>query len=215
MRLALGNPGQAHHLQGFLGALPRFFFAQAFHLQAEHDVLFDRQMGEERVVLKYGVDWTMVSRDAFHGAATDQDAPGRRLLEPGDQAQGRGFAAAAGSEQGEKLAVGDLHANLVDRAHDRSAGLELLDDIAQLDVGCRHVRDLFGRRTFDRFSRLRRAGAYCPRKISISSQALLMSSSASAPTSMMAKRFATCSGVGKIAGSLRISSSMKPDSIEA
>ncbi|MDQ0383003.1 hypothetical protein FB470_006997 [Amycolatopsis thermophila] len=49
-------------------------------------------------------------------AVAEEDAARRQRRQPGDRAQQRGLAAAAGTEQHEELAVADVQRDLVDRA---------------------------------------------------------------------------------------------------
>ena len=87
--------------------------------QAERDVLVDRQVREERVVLEDRVDVALVGRQPGHVLALQLDQAGGRLLEPADHPQGRGLAAARGAEEAEELAVLDLEVDVVDRDHVR------------------------------------------------------------------------------------------------
>ena len=82
-------------------------------------------MGEERVILKDGVDGPVVGGDALHRDAANEDFAGGRLFEAGDKTQRRRLAAAAWSQQREELAIGDLHADMIDRA----------------DLACRRIRN--------------------------------------------------------------------------
>ena len=70
---------------------------------------------EERVALEHRVDRPLVRLDRGHVLPADQDAAGGRVLEPGDQAQGRRLAASRGAEQGEERSRGDQQVELLDR----------------------------------------------------------------------------------------------------
>ena len=104
--------------------------------KAEGDVLEDRQVREERVVLEDRVDVALVRRQPRHVLALELDQPGGRLLEAADHPQRRRLAAAGRAEEAEELAVPDLEVDVVDG--DRVA--ELLDDIDETDVDLRHSR---------------------------------------------------------------------------
>src|SRR5437016_3535253 len=66
------EPDQRKHL-----TYPRrgLVLGQAFLLESEGDVLFDREMGKQRVALKHHVDRTPVRRHAGKILAVEQNAP--------------------------------------------------------------------------------------------------------------------------------------------
>ncbi len=115
MRPARGEilqPDQAQHVGDAAGDLvPR----QAFLLETERHVGLHRQMREQRIALKHHVDRTPVRRHPREIDAVEQDATGIRPLEPGDQTQQRGLAAARGAEQREEFAVVNVEGELVER----------------------------------------------------------------------------------------------------
>ena len=108
----------------------------ALAAQPEGDVLVDRQVREQRVVLEDRVDVALVGRQPGDVLALELDQPGRRLLEAADHPQGRRLAAAGRPEEAEELAVLDLEVDVVDG--DRIA--ELLDHIDEPDVDVGTVR---------------------------------------------------------------------------
>ncbi len=126
-RLVPGQLDQGEHLGdpaldlGILGALAA---------EAECDVLEDREVREERVVLEDGVDVALVGRQPGHVLALELDQARGRCLEATDHPQGRRLAAPRRPEQAEELTVADLEVDVVDG--DRLA--ELLDHIHELDV---------------------------------------------------------------------------------
>src|SRR3546814_2211599 len=62
-------------------------------------------VGEERVVLKDGVDVAPIGRDPRDVPAVEQNAPGGGQLEARDHPQRRRLAAAGGAEEREELAA--------------------------------------------------------------------------------------------------------------
>ena len=95
--------------------------------QAVGDVLADRHMRKERVVLEHGVDVALVGRHAFGGLAENLDMPLVRLLEAGNEAQAGGLAGARRPEHGEELAFGDVEGDAVDGA-DRAEMAAAVDE---------------------------------------------------------------------------------------
>ena len=107
----------------------------ALATQPEGDVLVDRQVREERVVLEDRVHVPPVRRQPRHVLAMELDQPGRRLFEAADHPQGGRLAAAGGTEEAEELGILDLEVDVVDGDHIP----ELLDDVGQPDLD-RHGR---------------------------------------------------------------------------
>src|SRR6185312_4766474 len=83
-------------------------------LEAEGDVVPDRQVREQRVVLEDGVDVALVGRQPRDVGAGELDEARRRLLEAADHAQGRRLAAARWPEEAEELALLDVEIDVVD-----------------------------------------------------------------------------------------------------
>ena len=107
----------------------------ALATQPEGDVLVDRQVRKERVVLEDRVDVPPVGRQPRHVLAMELDQSGRRLFEAADHPQGGRLAAAGGTEEAEELGIFDLEVDVVDGDHIT----ELLDDVGQPDLD-RHGR---------------------------------------------------------------------------
>ena len=80
----------------------------ALQLQPEADVLGNRHVREERVVLEDHVHVALRRRHVRDVLALEQDPALCRVLEAGDHPQRRRLAAAARAEQREELAGGDL-----------------------------------------------------------------------------------------------------------
>src|SRR3990172_3120331 len=109
--LAGPTPGEGRQLDhrervgGPVASLPP---RDLLHLQAVPDVLLDRHVREQRVVLEDGVHVTLVRRQACDVLPAEQDAPLARGLEPRDHAQARGLARAGRAEHREELTLGNL-----------------------------------------------------------------------------------------------------------
>jgi hypothetical protein len=87
------------------------------------------------VVLEYDRDIAVLRRDAVHHAAADPDLALGRVLEPGDDPQRRGLAAARGPDQDEQLPVHHLEVHPADRV--AVLFLEALAHAAQHELGHR------------------------------------------------------------------------------
>ena len=100
--------------------------------QAERDVARHAEMGEEGVILEDHADpaplgWNPPaagSGGVVDAVPADLDRPGMGPLEPGDDPQRRRLAAAAGSEQGQKLAALDVE---IDAAEHLDVAVALLE----------------------------------------------------------------------------------------
>ena len=99
-----------------LALASRSALRNALDHEAVGDVLADRHMRKERVVLEHRVDVALVGRHAFGGLAEDLDVALVGLLEAGDQAQAGGLARARRPEHGEELAFGDVERDAIDGA---------------------------------------------------------------------------------------------------
>ncbi|MNC55613.1 hypothetical protein D3C75_1051510 [compost metagenome] len=64
-------------------------------------------MGEQRVGLKHHTDVPLLNRAIGHVLAVDEDLPATGFLQPGDQAQDRGFTAAGRAKQRHHIPTGD------------------------------------------------------------------------------------------------------------
>ncbi len=106
--------------------------------KTERDVLVDRQVREEGVVLEDRVDVPLVGRQPGDVLALELDEARCRGLEPADHPEGGRLAAAGRSEEREELAGLDLEVDVID-----DHGLAVaLDDIYQLDVDRGHGRSV-------------------------------------------------------------------------
>ena len=103
-RFEAAEPDEAECLTG----LCRRFGAGAADVeQAEGDVVAHVEMREQRVGLEHHGDVAPRHRQPRHVLAVDQDLPAACHLQPRDQAQRGGLAAAGGSEQGDQRAGRD------------------------------------------------------------------------------------------------------------
>ena len=130
-RAVLVAAGELDELERLARALLALALSDLALLQAVGDVVEDRHVREERVLLEDGVHVALVGRRARDVAAADQDLALVGLLEAGDHPQRRRLAAAARPEQRQELALVDAQ---VDRVH-RDERAEPLRDRAELDIG--------------------------------------------------------------------------------
>ena len=95
--------------------------------QAETDVLADVEPGEERVALEHHA---AVGAGAHDPGAVEPDLAGRRRLEPGDQPQQGGLAAARRAQHRDEVVVGDFEPDRQQRLRRRGVAL-----VAGKDLG--------------------------------------------------------------------------------
>ena len=111
------HAGQPHQLQG--GVRPSLDLAAVEPgpalPQAKADILGDGHVGEQRIVLEHHVDRPAIGGNADHRLAGDGDLALVGLLEPGDQPQRGGLAAARRAEEGMERAARNLEGHRVDR----------------------------------------------------------------------------------------------------
>ena len=100
--------------QGVADAPSHLVLGHALALGPEGDVVADRQVRKQRVVLEHHVHGPLVGWLAGHVAVAQQDAAARRQLEAADHPQGRRLAAARWAQEREELAGGHLEGHVVD-----------------------------------------------------------------------------------------------------
>ncbi len=89
-------------------------------LQGVNDILVDRLVGPNGIVLEDNPNPSLLGRDVdFSGRRGNEpianaDLAAVGLLEPGDQSQDDGFAAPRGAEEGEAFAVSDRDGEIAD-----------------------------------------------------------------------------------------------------
>ena len=120
-------PGQPNERQQLAGARGRLRGRHAVHAQPERDVADHVAMREERVVLEHQAQLPAVRRDAREVVAVPHDAAAHGRLEPGDGAEQRALAAAAGTENRHDFAVFDDEVDAVERDGVAVADFERLD----------------------------------------------------------------------------------------
>src|SRR5690606_41190458 len=99
--------------------------------ETKSDIIINRKMREERIMLKHRIDRPQIGRRLPHLDPVDQDLAARRHFETRDHAERRRLSAPAGTEQGEKLARSDRKGDTVERGH-ISKALCQLDQLDQL-----------------------------------------------------------------------------------
>ncbi len=92
-----------------LAVLPEF--------QSEREILVDRHVGVEGVVLKDHGDVAIFRRDIVHDLAVDADGASRNIFEPGDHPEHGGFAAAGGADEDDELLVLNRDVDVPDGGH--------------------------------------------------------------------------------------------------
>ena len=82
-------------------------------LQSKGQIVVDRHMGIERVVLENHRDIAIFRRNIIHPPIADKNIALRDLFQSGDHPQGRGFAAAGRPDQNDKFPVLDFEIDVV------------------------------------------------------------------------------------------------------
>src|SRR5579885_718667 len=107
-RLAVEIVGEVQDLGGLLHLLTDDLSRHARHLQPEADVAAHAHMGIERVGLEDHGEPALGRRHVAHIGPVDLDPAAARILEPGDEPQQGGLAAARGADEDDEGAVLDL-----------------------------------------------------------------------------------------------------------
>lgn len=103
VRVVLFLAAQCHQAD-HVGYLARNLAArQLLQLQAEGNVLFHAHVGEQRIALEHHADAAFLRRGAGDVLAVDANTARVDVGQPGQAAQQRGFAAAAGAQQGDEF----------------------------------------------------------------------------------------------------------------
>ena len=122
-RLAVEMVGEADDLRGLRDPLLRFLLRHFAQLQREPDVLRNRHVRIERVVLEHHRDIARAGRQVVDDTVADPNVALADLLEAGDHAQRRRLAAARRSDEDDELAVLDVEVQVGDRAMAVAVGL--------------------------------------------------------------------------------------------
>ena len=109
-----------------LGVEPRF----SADLEAEHDVAFDREPGEEGVTLE---DHATVGAGAVDGVAVEEDLAIVREIETGDNPGERGFSAAGWADDGDEFPAANGDRNAVEGGVRAGAVTEDFGDVAGVE----------------------------------------------------------------------------------
>ncbi len=113
--LALQQVGEAERLARALDAAADLRLRSAARTEAEGDVLEDRHVRIERVVLEDHRDVAPPRVELVDRLVADRDLAGGDLLEAGDHPQGGRLAAAGGADEDHELAGFDLEREVVER----------------------------------------------------------------------------------------------------
>jgi hypothetical protein len=113
-RLALEEIGDAENARDLGDARPDLRLLGSPHLQTEPDVVRDRHVRIQRVVLEHHRHVALARLELVHRTVADRDRPAADLLEAGDHAEHRRLTAAGRADEHDELAVRDLE---IERAH--------------------------------------------------------------------------------------------------
>ena len=116
-RLAVQEMRHAERPAGILDAPVDLRPAHAAHLQSEPDVLANGQVRVKGVVLEHHRNVPVPRRQVRDVAVTENDAAAGGRLQAGEDFQHRGLAAARGSDEDDKLTVGNLQREGFQRLH--------------------------------------------------------------------------------------------------
>ena len=112
VRELVREPGQPHHIKELGGPGLDLGGGQALLLGAVADVLPHREPGKQAVVLEHD---TAVRARSGHGGVAQPDTALRGGFEAGEDAQQRALAAAAGSDNGDEFAGGNVQVDVSHR----------------------------------------------------------------------------------------------------
>ena len=99
---------EVHELQGVVDLAVDIALALFLDLEAEGYVLRHGHMGEEGVLLEHGVELPLVGGQAGDVLSREVYVARIRLLEAADDTQRCGFAATAGTQEGNELVLFDV-----------------------------------------------------------------------------------------------------------
>ena len=86
-------------------------------LQREDDVLPNREMRIERIVLKHHAHSAFFRRQRRHVLIPEKDLAAGRLFQAADHVQRRTFSTARGAQKADEFPVGDLEIKILHRCH--------------------------------------------------------------------------------------------------
>ena len=111
---AMAEAPEADQIEHALDPFLRFGPRPPSHRQRERDVVGDRQMREQRVVLEHHAEIPGMRRLIEDRASVEQDVPGRRLLEAREHHQGRGLARSGRTQERQEFSGLDRKVELLD-----------------------------------------------------------------------------------------------------
>ena len=133
--ITLFHARQADEVDHFQDPLPYLLFRPLLDFQAEGDVIENGHIAEQGVVLEDEADAPLGSGNVVDPAAVDEDVAAVGILQAGQHAQDRRLAAAAGTEEGDELALVDAKGNVARRVE----GAVILFDVFHFDIHELHL----------------------------------------------------------------------------
>ncbi len=134
MRIAFRKPVELNEIEQLVDPIANRRFAHPLRArtdtEAKRDVLEDRHVAEERVVLEHEADLPFTRMRVRRIFAVEADRAGIRYLQPRDDAQQRRLARTGGPEKCDELAGRNLQVDMVDRRETAEA----LDHAGQLNA---------------------------------------------------------------------------------
>ena len=112
----VGEPGEAHEVEGLGDPCLRDVACDVLHAQPERDVPGHVPMGEQRVVLEHQPEAAPVRRHLGEIVGIPRHVAGGARLQSRDHAQQRALATPARAEHTDDLAVAHVEAHAVERA---------------------------------------------------------------------------------------------------
>src|SRR5690606_34023446 len=117
--IALLQPGQLYQVEQLRGAAADLGLGgtrrAGAHLQPETDILGDRHVLEQRVVLEHEADIALLHGAVRGDLFAEVDGAAGRPLQPGDQAKQRRLARTGGAEERDQFTRPDVERDLVQR----------------------------------------------------------------------------------------------------
>ena len=113
---------ELHHLERLGYASSDFAGRDAAHAQAEADVLLDRHVRKQRVVLEHHAEAALLGRQRVDPGVVEHDRPAGKRQQAGDAVERGGLAAAGWAEERDELAALDRHRQLGQRVERGAAG---------------------------------------------------------------------------------------------
>ncbi len=126
-RAARREPGEAEPAGDRLDLARELRPREPLLLEAEGDVLGDREVGPQRPLLEHVAEATRSRRQEGDVLAVDQHAAARHRQEARDRPQHVGLPRLGRAEEGEELAVAHVDADLVDARRAPAARAERLE----------------------------------------------------------------------------------------